>query len=144
MGPVYSFDSSTEIETKAEQLASCYKTSLQLAVENSLKSIAFPCISTGIYGYPIEDATHVALTVVRDFVESEAGSKLERVIFTIWTQRDKGVYECVFYMQTIRPCAHILSFRELLPLYFPPDTEEAPADAEPTPAPTEAAGNSDN
>lgn len=95
VGPVYSVDSSSEIETKAEQLASCYKTSLQLAVENSLKSIAFPCISTGIYGYPIEDATHIALGVTRDFAESEEGSKLERIVFTIWTQRDKGVYEYV-------------------------------------------------
>ena len=90
---MYSLDSSSDVERKAEQLASCYKTSLQLALENSLKSIAFPCVSTGIYGYPIEDATHIALGVARDFAESEEGSKFERIIFTIWTQRDKGVYE---------------------------------------------------
>ncbi|KAF6757066.1 A1pp-domain-containing protein [Ephemerocybe angulata] len=102
VGPVYGLP---DIETKAAQLASCYKTSLQLAVENSLKHIAFPCISTGIYGYPIEDATHIALKTVRDFIESEEGSKLERVIFVIWTPRDKGVYET------------------LLPEYFPPAEE---------------------
>ena len=50
-----------------EKLASCYRNSLALAAENGCKSIAFPCISTGVYGYPIEDAAKIAVREVRDF-----------------------------------------------------------------------------
>jgi len=112
VGPVYS---SSNVEEKAQQLASCYKTSLQLAVENSLKHIAFPSISTGIYGYPIKDATHIALDEVRRFFDSESGHKLERVIFVVWSNKDKGVYE------------------NLIPEYFPPleESSELSTAAEP-------------
>jgi O-acetyl-ADP-ribose deacetylase (regulator of RNase III) len=49
-----------------ERLASCYRSSLELAVANGIKTIAFPGISTGVYGYPLEDATRLAITTVRD------------------------------------------------------------------------------
>ncbi|KAJ8521114.1 hypothetical protein ONZ45_g2150 [Pleurotus djamor] len=88
VGPVYS---STEVETKAAQLTSCYKTSLELAVAHNLDHIAFPSISTGIYGYPIEDATHVALETVRSFCDSNSG--LDRIIFVVWSNKDRLVYE---------------------------------------------------
>ncbi|KAI0368809.1 A1pp-domain-containing protein [Pilatotrama ljubarskyi] len=103
VGPVYS---SSNADVKAQQLASCYRKSLQLAVENSLKHIAFPSISTGIYGYPIQDATHIALDVVRQFLDSPEGDKLERTIFVVWSDTDKRVYE------------------SLIPLYFPPIEDE--------------------
>ncbi|KAI0750133.1 A1pp-domain-containing protein [Daedaleopsis nitida] len=74
VGPIYS---SAKVETKAEQLASCYKISLQLAVDNSLKHIAFPSISTGVYGYPIKDATHIALDVVRRFLDAADADKVQ-------------------------------------------------------------------
>ncbi|KAJ7475727.1 A1pp-domain-containing protein [Mycena latifolia] len=90
VGPVYS---RSDVENRARQLESCYSTSLNLAVENNLKHIAFPSVSTGIYGYPIEDATHIALDLVRRFCESDAGSKLDRVIFVVWSNKDKEVYE---------------------------------------------------
>ncbi|KAK0211081.1 A1pp-domain-containing protein [Desarmillaria ectypa] len=109
VGPIYS---SKDIETKAEQLASCYRTSLELAAKNSLKHIAFPSISTGIYGYPIEDATHIALKEVRQFVTTEPGSTLERVIFVVWSNKDRDVYQ------------------ELLPGYFPPSVPSEPKDKE--------------
>ncbi|TFK40033.1 A1pp-domain-containing protein [Crucibulum laeve] len=99
VGPVYS---SSSKEEKAEQLASCYNTSLKLAVANSLRHIAFPSISTGIYGYPIVDATRIALEVARQFCDSEVGDKLDRIIFVVWSNKDKGVYE------------------SLIPEYFPP------------------------
>jgi len=105
VGPIYF---SSDVETKAEQLASCYKTSLQLAVANSLKHIAFPSISTGIYSYPVEDATNIALDEVRRFLDSEAGQTLDRVIFVVWSMKDKEVYE------------------KLIPEYFPP-TEDSTA-----------------
>jgi O-acetyl-ADP-ribose deacetylase (regulator of RNase III) len=49
---------------EADQLASCYRRSLEVAVEHGVRTIAFPGISTGIYGYPLEDATRIALTTV--------------------------------------------------------------------------------
>jgi O-acetyl-ADP-ribose deacetylase len=49
-----------------ERLASCYRSSLELAVANGVRTIAFPGISTGVYGYPLEDATRLAITTVRD------------------------------------------------------------------------------
>jgi len=63
-----------------ELLASCYRRSLELAVENDVRSIAFPAISCGIYGYPVDQAAQVATTAVRDFLSSEA-TLIERVIF---------------------------------------------------------------
>ncbi|MDE0684766.1 MAG: O-acetyl-ADP-ribose deacetylase [Candidatus Poribacteria bacterium] len=64
VGPVWEGGNSGE----AELLASCYKESLRLAVENNIQSIAFPSISTGIYGYPTEKAAVVALTAVKELV----------------------------------------------------------------------------
>ena len=64
VGPVWEGGNSGE----AERLASCYQESLQLAVENNIQSIAFPSISTGVYGYPTQKAAVVALTAVREFV----------------------------------------------------------------------------
>jgi O-acetyl-ADP-ribose deacetylase (regulator of RNase III) len=49
-----------------EKLAACYRNSLKLAAENGVRTIAFPGISTGVYGYPLEDATRLALTTLRD------------------------------------------------------------------------------
>ena len=49
-----------------EKLAACYRNSLQLAAENGARTIAFPGISTGVYGYPLEDATRLAMATVRD------------------------------------------------------------------------------
>ena len=64
VGPVWEGGNSGE----AELLASCYQESLKLAVENDIQSIAFPSISTGIYGYPTEKAAIVALTAVKELV----------------------------------------------------------------------------
>jgi O-acetyl-ADP-ribose deacetylase (regulator of RNase III) len=52
-----------------EKLAACYQSALRLAVENSAKTVAFPGISTGVYGYPLGDATRIAMTTVRDGLE---------------------------------------------------------------------------
>ncbi|KAI0687683.1 A1pp-domain-containing protein [Cytidiella melzeri] len=101
VGPVYD---SSEANKCADLLASCYRRSLEVAVENSLKHAAFPSISTGVYGYPIQDATHVAIREVRQFLDTENGSKLDCVIFVVWSDEDKSVYE------------------QLLPVYFPPET----------------------
>ena len=64
VGPVY-YDG---LHGEPEKLAACYRNSLTLAAENGCKSIAFPCISTGIYGYPIEDAAKIAVREVGDYL----------------------------------------------------------------------------
>lgn len=113
VGPVYS---SREVSRCASLLASCYRRSMELAVRNSLRHIAFPSISTGVYGYPVEDATHIAVDEVRKFLSSEAGSTIERAIFVVWSDHDKAIYE------------------DILPLYFPLDQDrstDSPAQPEP-------------
>jgi O-acetyl-ADP-ribose deacetylase (regulator of RNase III) len=54
---------------EAVQLASCYRESLRLAVENAIETIAFPAISCGVYGYPLEDAAKIAIREVADFLD---------------------------------------------------------------------------
>jgi O-acetyl-ADP-ribose deacetylase len=65
-----------------EMLANCYRSSLQLAVENGIKTIAFPAISCGAYGYPIPEAARIAVTTTRDFLATV--DKLDKVIFILW------------------------------------------------------------
>jgi len=67
-----------------ELLASCYSTSLKLAVANGVRSIAFPAISCGIYGYPIPDAARIAVRTVADFLAKEMS--IERVVFACFGQ----------------------------------------------------------
>ena len=64
VGPVWRGGKHGEPET----LANCYRNSLQVAVENGIKTIAFPAISCGAYGYPIEKAAHIAFKTTRDFL----------------------------------------------------------------------------
>ena len=66
-------------EGEAKLLASAYESALQLAEEHGLRSVAFPAISTGIYGYPLEQATDVAVHAVREF--GERGSGVQLVVF---------------------------------------------------------------
>lgn len=76
VGPVWNGGQKNE---KLE-LANCYKNSLQLAVDNNCKTISFPCISTGIYRYPANEAANVAVATTVEFVDSHLG-KIEKVIF---------------------------------------------------------------
>lgn len=76
-----------------ELLASCYRRTLDLVRERGFRTVAFPCISTGAYGYPIEQAARVAQKTVRDYLES-AGEPI-KVIFCCYTDRDRQVYEQV-------------------------------------------------
>ncbi|HEX5631864.1 MAG TPA: macro domain-containing protein, partial [Gemmatimonadales bacterium] len=76
---------------EAELLASAYRASLALAREHGLRSVAFPAISTGIYGYPLGEATAVALGAVREFLRLEAGG-VEEVVFVAFDGRTEQVY----------------------------------------------------
>ncbi|KAI9023380.1 A1pp-domain-containing protein [Hyaloraphidium curvatum] len=81
---------------KPGKLASCYRRSLEVAKENGVRSIAFPCISTGVYGYPNEPAAHVALETVRRTLEENRGD-LDRVIFCIFLDTDLEIYNRLVY-----------------------------------------------
>ena len=63
-------------------LANCYRNSLQLAMENEIKTIAFPAISCGAYGYPITDAADIAFKTTREFLA--ANDEIQKVIFVVW------------------------------------------------------------
>ncbi|XP_005105996.1 ADP-ribose glycohydrolase MACROD2 [Aplysia californica] len=101
---------------KPDVLRSCYKNSLKLLKENKLRSVAFPCISTGIFGYPNEKAAKVALETIREFLETdEYGKDVDRVIMCLFLKKDVEIY------------------REQMQMFFPvdhSDKQETPQDTE--------------
>ncbi len=86
LGPVYGVD-----EPSDKLLASCYRNALRVAEENSVGSIAFPAISTGAFGYPLEAATKIALETVSDMLPSL--SSVNRIRFVLYGKSDKKAYE---------------------------------------------------
>ena len=72
------------------QLASCYRRSLQVAVAHGARSIAFPCISTGVYHFPAERAASIALATVRQFLAAHV--QVEQVIFVCFHAEDAEIY----------------------------------------------------
>lgn len=121
VGPVYRGGQHGEPET----LAACYRNSLALAAENGCKSIAFPCISTGVYGYPIEAAAKIAVREAKDFLAAKNVKDAERegacphapqsgrartpaappmeVIFCCFSERDRQVYETIYPKEDEHP-----------------------------------------
>ena len=93
VGPVYRDGRHGE----PDLLAACYRNSLVLAAENHCSSIAFPCISTGVYGYPLEPAARIALREAREFLaHTEAqrhGEREMEVVFCCFAERDAMVYK---------------------------------------------------
>lgn len=90
VGPVYW--STKRQGTHTELLSGCYRKSLELAVDNGLKSIAFSALSTGVFGYPSGEASHVALDTVRKFLDEGKGDEMERIIFCNFMQKDEDAY----------------------------------------------------
>jgi O-acetyl-ADP-ribose deacetylase (regulator of RNase III) len=88
VGPIYGRNK----EQEARQLASCYRESLRAAVESGCRSIAFPSISTGAYGYPILEASRIALTSIREFV-TESRRSLDLVEIATFSASDQRIYE---------------------------------------------------
>ena len=74
-----------------ELLASCYRRSLALAVEKGAKSIAFPCISTGVYGYPAEKAAEIAILTVQEALKGL--SEPPEVVFCCFSAPSKAIYD---------------------------------------------------
>jgi len=77
VGPVYGRGG----EAKSQLLAACYANSLALAVENGLRSIAFPAISTGVYGYPMNEAAIVSSTTIKQYLQGEETIEEVRLLF---------------------------------------------------------------
>ncbi|ODN87141.1 LRP16 family protein [Cryptococcus wingfieldii CBS 7118] len=94
VGPIYS-----SAERSAPLLASCYRSSLEGCRQYGGGSIGFSSISTGVYGYPVKDATHIALETTRKFLEQD--DTVTNVIYVVFSKRDESVYH------------------ELVPIYFP-------------------------
>ena len=86
LGPVYGRD-----RPEAELLADCYRNSLALAEENGIDSVAFPAISTGVFGYPVEEAARVALGTVAEQAENLRSVRLVR--FVLFGERDLEIHE---------------------------------------------------
>ncbi|EGS21243.1 uncharacterized protein CTHT_0030920 [Thermochaetoides thermophila DSM 1495] len=101
VGPQYTTGEFTPKQA-AEKLSSCYTKSLELAVQDGCRTIAFPTISTGIYGYPSDKAAPVALAAIRKFLEGPQGSGIDRVVLLMWDMKDINAYQ------------------DNIPLYFPP------------------------
>ena len=74
-----------------ELLQSCYRNSLELAAKHGLQSIAFPCISTGVYRFPADQAAEIAVGSVRQFLETP--SSIRTVIFCCFSEADRVKYE---------------------------------------------------
>lgn len=86
VGPVYGRGG----KEKAEQLASCYLSSLKLAAKKGLKTVAFPAISTGVYGYPQDEAAQVSSQAIEKFLRSD--SSLEEVRLVFFSREDAEIF----------------------------------------------------
>ena len=89
VGPVWRGGTQRE----PELLASCYRRSIEVAAENGVGTLAFPCISTGIYGYPIEEAASVAVATVR--ASLQGAISIREVVFCCFSAGDFEVYRRV-------------------------------------------------
>jgi len=87
VGPIWNGGQNGE----RDKLRACYTNSLRLAAENDLKSISFPCISTGVYRFPADEAAKIAVESVRAFLETPCS--IEKVIFCCFSEADRDRYE---------------------------------------------------
>lgn len=79
-------------ENNRIELANCYKNSLELAVQNNIRTIAFPCISTGVFRFPKDLACRIAIKTVDEFINTNS-NKIDKVIFNLWSDEDVMIYE---------------------------------------------------
>jgi O-acetyl-ADP-ribose deacetylase (regulator of RNase III) len=79
---------------EAETLANCYRNSLNVAMENGIKTMAFPAIGCGAYGYPLQEAAQIAVKTTREFLTGE--DRIDKVIFVLWGD---DIYEA--YLQLL-------------------------------------------
>ncbi|KAL1857177.1 hypothetical protein Plec18170_003293 [Paecilomyces lecythidis] len=125
VGPVYQYEKSKGGNRHEVLLRNCYRRSLELAVENGMKSIAFSALSTGVYGYPSEEAALAAVDEVRSFLqESNNLEKLDRVVFCSFLEKDEQAYERV------------------IPRFFPPTSQDLSSSSKQSESQPQAQGES--
>ncbi len=88
VGPVYKHGKHNE----SSLLANCYKNSLALAADNELKTIAFPNISTGVYGYPKNEAAKIAVEAVRSFIDTYP-NLIDEIVFVCYDEENHLIYQ---------------------------------------------------
>ncbi|WP_413853502.1 protein-ADP-ribose hydrolase [Candidatus Ruminimicrobium bovinum] len=88
-GPIVTTKLTTELEN---DLANCYKNILDMCLKNNLKSVAFCCISTGVFNFPNEKAAEIAVETVTNWLKQN-GNKIDRIIFNVFKQEDNTLYE---------------------------------------------------
>ncbi|KAF7238552.1 ADP-ribose glycohydrolase MACROD1, partial [Varanus komodoensis] len=89
VGPIAQGDPSPAQQT---DLSNCYKNSLKLAAENKLRTVAFPCISTGVFGYPNDAAAEIVLNTLHQWLE-ENKEKVDRLIICVFLEKDDEIYK---------------------------------------------------
>ncbi len=92
LGPIYGVD-----KPEDELLAKCYRNALQLAEQHKIESIAFPAISTGAFGYPIEDAANVAFRTIVEMIPKL--KFIKRIRFVLYSARDLEIHEKILASQ---------------------------------------------
>lgn len=90
VGPVWEGGKRNE----AELLASCYKTSLKLAIEHGIRTVAFPSISTGVFAYPLEQAAEIAVKTVKSVIE-ENPDAFDEILWVLFDKATKAAYDRV-------------------------------------------------
>ena len=93
VGPIVQGELTPELE---KDLADCYRNTLDMCAENGIKSVAFCCISTGIFHFPADRAAQIAVRTVADWL-GEHGECMDRVIFNVFSDKDRNLYERLFY-----------------------------------------------
>ncbi len=83
-----------------EKLASCYRTCLRMADERGVKVITFPSISTGVYGYPVNQAAKVAIQAVSDYLARLPGTTVDEVLFVLFDERTFDAYTAALHPPT--------------------------------------------
>ena len=92
VGPIVQYKLTPELE---KDLADCYRNTLDMCLENGLKSVAFCCISTGVFHFPNKRAAEIAVNTVSDWMNEHPG-EMERVIFNVFKDEDRDIYEKLF------------------------------------------------
>ena len=101
VGPIWNGGKRKE----AQLLADCYRNSLQVAVDNGIRRVAFPSISTGVYSYPLEEAAGIAVSAVNEFIEAHPG-ELDLVEWVLFDQNTYEVYDKAFGQLTVSKIVH--------------------------------------